>query len=85
MSVLRGHSVFNPRHNDLWLRRISIPDFIHFFLSLILEKEPVFPYSMLSANKGTTGTILLTPLVSRALWLGIETRDLPHSKPALYH
>jgi len=31
MSVLRGHSVFNPRHNALWLRGISIPDFIHFF------------------------------------------------------
>jgi len=40
--------------NDLRLRRISIPDFIHyiFFPILILEKEPVFPFIMLSAKQG---------------------------------
>ena len=32
----------------------SIPDFMHYiFLSMfILEKEPVFPFSMLSAKQG---------------------------------
>ena len=32
----------------------SIPDFIHYiyFLILILEKEPVFPFLMFSAKQG---------------------------------
>ena len=40
--------------NDLRLQRISIPDLIHYiyFPILILEKEPVFPFSMLSAKQG---------------------------------
>ena len=39
--------------NDLRLRRIPIPDLIHYiyFLILILENEPVFPFSMLSAKQ----------------------------------
>ena len=47
---------------------------LHYFLILILEKEPVFPLSMLSVNKGTTGTIFITYLVWRGPWLGIEPR-----------
>ena len=38
--------------NDLRLRRISISYSSHYFLILILEKEPVFPFSMLSAKQG---------------------------------
>ena len=40
--------------NSQWLRRISIPDFIHYYFCpiLILEKEPVFPFLMLSAKLG---------------------------------
>ena len=40
--------------NDLRLRRIAIPDFIHYiyFPILILEEEPVFPFWMLSAKQG---------------------------------
>ena len=40
--------------NDLRLRRVSIPDLIHYiyFLILILEKELVFPFSMLRAKQG---------------------------------
>ena len=46
LSVLRGHSVFYPRHNgkrpptskDFYTR--SYP--LHYFLILILENEPVF-------------------------------------------
>jgi len=41
LSVLRGHSDFYTR---------SYP--LHYFLTLILEKEPVFPFSMLSAKQG---------------------------------
>ena len=38
--------------NDLWLRRISIPIYqLHYFLILILEKEPVFPFLMLNAKQ----------------------------------
>jgi len=53
LSVMRGHSVvFIP--NVLRLRSISIPDVIHYiFLTiLILEKEPIFPFFMLSAKQG---------------------------------
>jgi len=49
LSVLRGHSGFFipvTTVNDLRLRRIFYPDFIHYlFLTiLILEKEPVFSF-----------------------------------------
>ena len=51
-SVLRGHSVFHPRHKGLRLRRIFYPRSypLHYFLILILEK--VFPFSMLSVKQG---------------------------------
>jgi len=65
--------------NDIRLRRISIPDFIHYSLCpiFILQKEPVFLFLVLTAktrelffpfqcsvlNKGTTGTISITYLV----------------------
>ena len=57
LSVLRCHSIFfipATMANDLRLRRISLPDLIHYmyFLILILEKEPVFPFSMLSVKPG---------------------------------
>ena len=45
---------------------------LHYFLILILEKEPVFPFQCLVLNKGTTGTIFITSLVWRGPWLGIE-------------
>ena len=71
--------------NDLRLRRISIQDLIllHYFLILILEKEPVFPFSMLSAKQenyhfynvfGTTRSLT-----------GDWSLDLQYSKPGLYH
>ena len=45
---------FKERVNDLRLQRISIPDFIHCYFCpiLILEKEPVFSFLMLSAKQG---------------------------------
>ena len=62
--------------NDLRLRTISIPDFIHYIVCpiFILQKEPVFPFLMWSANKGTTGIIFITSLVWHGPWLGIEPR-----------
>ena len=70
LSVLRGHSFFSipaKTAKDLRLRMISIPDVIHYiyFLILILEKEPVFPFSMLSAKQGNFWYHFLTSLVSR--------------------
>ena len=69
-SVLCGHSVFSSRHNSQWppTSRISIPD----LLILILEKEPVLPFSMLSAKQGNYWYHFITSLVWRGPWLGIE-------------
>ena len=71
--------------NDLRLWRISIPNLIHYILILILEKEPVFPFSMLSAEQGNYwyhfyNVFGMTRSLTRD-W----TRDLSHAKPALYH
>jgi len=48
---------FHPRHNGQWPP--TSKDFYtrsyplhYYFLILILEKEPVFPFSMLSAKQG---------------------------------
>ena len=68
LSVLRGHSGFSsppqrPMTSDFegFLYQILS---ITLFVILILEIEPVFPFSLLSAiNKGTTGTIFKTSLV----------------------
>ena len=55
----------------------SIPDFIHYiyFSILILEKEPVFPCLMFSAKQGNylvKFIFIITSLVWRGPWLGIE-------------
>ena len=109
--VLRSHSVFSslpqrPMTSDFeWF---SIPDLIHYiyFPILILEKESVFPFSMLSAKQGSYWFHLVwrgpwqeiepgtsrprsqhytTRLSRRRSLTGDWTRDLTHSKPALYH
>ena len=91
LSVLRGHSVFvipATTTNDLRLRRIFYPRFypLHLFSYLnSWERASIFPFECSVLNKGTTGTICITSLVGRGPWLGDWTRDLPHSKPALYH
>ena len=47
---------FHPRHNGQWppTSKDFYPRFypLHYFPILILEKEPVFPFSMLSAKQG---------------------------------
>ena len=45
---------------------------ITFFSYLNLEKEPVFQFQCWVLNKGTTGNIVITYLVWRGPWLGIE-------------
>ena len=79
--------------NDLRLGTISIPDHIHFiiFLSYFLRKSQYFPFQWWVLNKGTTGTSdtpsqhSTTRLSRRRSLTGDWTRDLPHSKPALFH
>ena len=45
---------------------------LHYFLILLLEKEPAFPFSMLSAKQGSYWYHFITSLVWRGPWLGIE-------------
>jgi len=61
---------WKPTSKDFYTR--SYP--LHYFLILILEKEPVFPFQCWVLNKGTTGTIFISSLVWRGPWLGIEPR-----------
>ena len=65
----------------------SIPDFIHYihFPIVILEKEPVFPFSMLSAEQGNFWYHFYSVFGMTRSLTGDWTRDLSHSKPALYH
>ena len=73
--------------NDLRVRRISVPDLIHYiyFPILILEKEPVFPFLMLSAKQGHYLYHFYNVFGMTRSLTGDWTRDIPHSMPALYH
>ena len=81
--------VFHPLHNGQWpptLKNFCTRSYpLHYFLILILEKEPVFPFSMLSAKQGNYWYIFYNVFgMTRSLtwdW----TRNLSHSMPALYH
>ena len=74
-SVLRGHSVFHPRHNgqedskDFYTRSYPLQ---YFFYLNLWERASIFPFQCWVLNKGTTGTIFITSLVWRCPWLGIE-------------
>ena len=65
----------------------SNPDFIHYiyFPILILQKEPVFPFLMFSAKQGHYWYHFYNVFGMTRSLTGDWTRDLPHSKPALYH
>ena len=52
---------------------------------LILEKEPVFPFSMLSAKQRNYWYHFYNDFGMTRVMTGDWTRDLPHLKPALYH
>ena len=69
------------------IKGFSIPDFIHYiyFPILILEKEPVFPFLMFSAKQRHYWYHFYNVFGMTRSLSGNWTRDLPHSKPALYH
>ena len=77
---------FHPRHNDQWpptskhFYTRSYP--LHYFLVLILEKEQVFPFSMLSAKQWNYWYHFYNVFGMTRSLTGDWTRDLPHSKPA---
>ena len=77
MSVLRGHLVSSspPQRpmtsgfEDFYTRSYSL----HYFLILIFQKEPVFPYFMLSAKQGHYLYHFYNIFgIGRVPWLGIE-------------
>ena len=80
---------FHPRHNGQWPS--TSKDFytrsypLQYVLILILEKEPVFPFPMLSAKQGNYWYHFYNVFGMTRSLTGDWTRDLPHSKPALYH
>ena len=83
LSVLRGHSFFHPHHNGQWPP--TLKDFytrsypLHYFLILILEKEPVFPFSMFSAKQGKYWYHFYNVFGMTRSLTGDWTWDLPHS------
>ena len=90
LSVLRGHAGFfipTTTANDLRLPKIFYPRFypLHLFSVFILEKEPVFPFLMFSAKQESYWYHLYNVFGMTRSLTGDWTRDLPHSKPALYH
>ena len=90
LSVMCGHSGFfipATTANDIRLRRIFYPRFypLHFFPILILQKAPVLPFLMLSAKQGNYWYHFYYVFDMTRSLSGDWTRELPHSKPALYH
>ena len=87
LSVLRGHRFFHPRHNGQWppnskdFYTRSYP--LHYFLILILEIEPVFPFLMFSAKQGNYWYHFYNVFGLTRSLAGDWNRDLPHSMPAL--
>ena len=73
---------FHPSHNGQW--PLTSKDFytrfysLHYFLILILEKEPVFPFSMLSAKQGNHWYHFYNVFGMTRSLTGDWTRDLPH-------
>ena len=80
---------FHPCDNGQWSP--TLKDFytksypLHYCLILILQKEPVFPFSMLSAKQGNYWYHFYNVFGMTRSLTGDWNRDHPHSKPALYH
>ena len=80
---------FHPLHNyqwpptskDFYTRSYSL----HYFLILILEKEPVFPFWMFIAKQENYWYHFYNVFGITLSLTGDWTVDLTHSKPALYH
>ena len=79
---------FHPRHNGQ--RPPTSKDFYprfypwHFYI-LILQKEPAFPFIMLSAKQGICGYHFYNVFGMTWSLTRDRTWDLPHSMPTLYH
>ena len=75
---------FHPRHNGQWpptskdFYTRSYP--LHYFLILILEKEPVFPFWMFSAKQGNYWYHFYNVFAMTRSLTGNWTWDLPHSR-----
>ena len=87
LSVLHGHSFFSSppqRPVTCDFEGFSIPDFIHYiyFPILILEKEPVFSFSMLSAKQGNCWRLNPGPPALEASTITLSRRRLT---PFVYH
>ena len=65
----------------------SIPVCIHYIFVpiLILQKKQVFPFLRLSAKQENYWYHFYNVFGMTRSLTGDRTRDLPHSKPALYH
>ena len=65
----------------------SIPDFIHYiyFPILIIEKDQYLPFWKFSAKHGHYWYHFYNVFGMMQSFTGDWSRDLPHSKPALYH
>ena len=79
---------FYPSHNGQWPP--TSKDFytrysLQYFFILIIEKEPVFPFAMLSAKQGNYWYHFYNVFGMTLSLTGDWTQNLPHSKPALYH
>ena len=75
----RHNGQWPPTSKDFYTR--SYP--LHYFLILFLEKEPVFPFSMLSAKQVKYWYHFYNVFGMTRTLTGDWNRDLPHSMPAL--
>ena len=76
----RQYVQWPPTSKDFYTR--SYP--LHYFLNLILEKEPVFPFLMLSAKQGNYCYHFYNVFGMTRCLTGDWNRDLPDSMPVLY-
>ena len=80
---------FHPCNNGQWppSSRDLCPKFyrLHCFPILILEKEPVFSFWMLSAKQGNSWYHFYNVFGMTQSLTGDWTLDLPHWMPALYY
>ena len=88
LSVLHGHSFFpsppqRPMTSDF--KWFSIPDVIHYIFSPYLNSSESISLLMLSAKQGNYWYHFYYVFGMTRSLTGDWTRDLPHSKPALYH
>ena len=85
--VIRGFSSPPQRPLTSDVEGFYIPDCIHYiyFPILILEKESVVPFLMFSAKQESCWYHFYNAFGMTRSLTGDWIRDLPHSKPALYH